>query len=175
MTIIENSSSRLRLRESTGWVSLVLFAAAVVVAVVVITRHDDFKQLINSVLFAVSALFFRRESRITLDKVARRCGIWRQDMWKHSYRALAFDDIEDVQVEILRPDGDVLVHCRLALLTPSGAVPLTAGYSATLDWQIKLREMMLDVIFVGRTRPLPLDPVKLLLDAGRPYQAATRA
>ena len=41
MTIIENSSSRLRLRESSGWLPLLLFGAAVVVAVVVIVRHDN--------------------------------------------------------------------------------------------------------------------------------------
>jgi hypothetical protein len=34
---------------------------------------------------------------------------------------------------------------------------------------------MLDVIFAGRPRPAPIDPVKLLLDAGRPYNAARRA
>src|SRR5690242_8415049 len=168
MRIIENSSSRLRLRESSGWLPLFLFAAAVVIAVVVITRHDNPKQLINSALFAAAAVFFRRESRITLDKAARRFGIWRQDMWRHSYQAVPFDDIEDVQVEIARPDTGPLAHCRLSLVTSGGAVPLTAGFSATLDWQIKLRETMLDVIFVGRPRPLPLDPVKLLMEAGRP-------
>jgi hypothetical protein len=175
MRIIENSSSRLRLRETTGYLPIFLAAGAIVIAVIVISRHDNPKQLINSGLLTMAAVFFRRESRITLDKPARRCGIWRQDMWRRSYRAIAFDEIEDVEVEIQKPNTDVLAYCRLCLVASSGKVPLTAGFSATLDWQIKVRETMIDAIFVGRPRPAALDPVQLLLDAGRPFAAAKRA
>jgi hypothetical protein len=175
MRIIENSSARLRLRETMGYLPAFLASAAVLIAIVVVVRHDDPKQLINAFLFGAAAVFFRRESRITFDKSARRCGIWRQDMWRRSYRTIPFDDIEDVQVEIETPDTDALTHSRLSLLTAAGPVPLTAGFSATLDWQISLRETMVDVIFLGRPRPAPIDPVQLLLKAGRPFAAARRA
>lgn len=175
MRIVEDSPVRLRLRETTGYLPVVLGVAAVLIAIFVVVRREDPRQLINSVLFAASAVFFRRESRITLDKSARRCGIWRQDMWRRSYRTIPFDDIEDVQVEIEAPDMDALTHSRLSLLTSVGSVPLTAGFSATLDWQISLRERMVDAIFLGRPRPAQLDPVQLLLNAGRPFAAARRA
>jgi len=175
MRAIENSPSRLRLRETTGYLPVFLGGVAVLIVIFVVARHENPKQLINAVLFAASAVFLRRESRITFDKSARRCGIWRQDMWRRSYRTILFDDIQDVQVEIQRPDTGALTHSRLSLLTSTGPVPLTAGFSATLDWQISLRETMIDVIFLGRSRPAQLDPVQLLLNAGRPLAAARRA
>lgn len=175
MRIVENSSACLRLRESSGYLPLFLGAVAVLLAIVIIARHLDPRQLINAFLFGAAAVFFRRESRITLDKAAHRCGVWRQDMWRQSYRAIPFDDINDVQVEIQRPDTSVQVHSRLSLLTPGGPIPLTAGFRADLDAHIALRETMLDVIFVGRPRPARLDPVQLLIDAGRPWAAERRA
>jgi len=175
MHIVENTGSCLKLRESTGYLPAILASAAAIVVVVVVFRHDNPKQLINAFLFAIAAVFFRRESRITLDKLARRCGLWRRDMWRTSYRAIAFDDIDNVQVEICRPNTSVQTFTRLSLQTSTGAVPLTAGYRADLDRHIALRETMVDVIFVGRTRPAALDPVKLLLDAGRPFAAERQA
>ena len=175
MRIIEDSPARLRLRETTGYLPVILGVAAIVIAIFVVVRRENPKQLINSVLFGASAVFFRREARITLDKSARRCGIWRQDMWRRSYRTVPFDDIQDVQVEIETPDTDALIHSRLSLLAGAGSVPLTAGFSATLDWQISLREKMVDVIFLGRPRPAQLDRTQLLLNSGRPFAAARRA
>jgi hypothetical protein len=175
MRIVENTGSCLKFRESTGYLPAFLASAAVIVMVVVVVRHDNPKQFANVLLFATAAVFFRRESRITLDKVARRCGLWRRDMWRSSYRAISFDDIDDVQVEIERPNSSVQTFTRLSLQTKSGAVPLTASFRADLDRHIALRESMLDVIFVGRPRPAALDPVQLLLDAGRPFAAERRA
>jgi len=175
MRIVENSSSCLRLRESSGYLPAFLASAAVLLAVVIIVRHLDPKQLINAFLFAVASVFFRRESRVTLDKAARRCGVWRRDMWRRSYRAIPFDDIKDVEVEIQRPDTSVQTHCRLVLSTSSGTIPLTAGFRAGLDAQIALRNAMVDVIFLGRPRPAQLDPVQMLVDAGRPFAAERRA
>lgn len=175
MRIVENSPSCLRLRESSGYLPLFLGAVAVLLTIVIIVHHLDFKQLINAFLFAVAAVFFRRDSRITLDKRARRCGVWRRDMWRRSYRAIPFDEINDVEVEIQRPDTSVQAHSRLSLLTSSGPVPLTASFRADLDAQVALREAMLDVIFAGRPRPAPLDPVQLLIDAGRPWAAERHA
>src|SRR6185437_16323788 len=117
MRIVENSSSCLKLRESSGYLPAVLVSCAVITAILVLARHDDPKQLINAFLFAVAAIFFRRESRITLDKAVRRCGVWRRDMWRTSYRAMSFDDIDDVQVELQRPNTSALTHSRLSLQT----------------------------------------------------------
>jgi hypothetical protein len=175
MHIVENTCSCLKLRESTGYLPAFLASSAVIVAVVVLVRHDNPKQLINAFLLAVAAVFFRRESKITLDKAARRCGLWRRDMWRSSYRSVGFDDIDDVQVEIMRPNTSAQTFTRLSLQTKSGAVPLTASFRADLDRHIALRESMVDVIFLGRPRPAALDPVKLLLDAGRPFAAERRA
>jgi hypothetical protein len=48
-------------------------------------------------------------------------------------RAVSFDDIDDVQVEIERPNSSVQTFTRLSLQTKSGAVPLTASFRADLD------------------------------------------
>lgn len=175
MRIVENSSSCLRLRESSGYLPPILGIAALSIALLVVVGHKDPRQLITAFFFAAATVFFRRDSRITLDKLARRCDIWRLDMWRRTYRGLPFDDVKDVQVQIERPDTGAVAHSRLVLATSCEAIPLTAGYSATLDWHLKLREQLVDLIFVGRSRPAPLDPVKLLQDSGRPFLAARRA
>ena len=175
MRVVEDSASRLRLEETSGRLPALLLAIAVCVAVGVVSLHVDPRQLINAALFAISALFFRRISRIELDKSARGCRIWRLDMWRRSDRTMPFDDITDVQVEVMRPDTSVQVHTRLTLVTSAGPVPLTAGYQANLDAHIALREAMVGVIFSGRPRPAALDPGQLLRDGGRPLAAAMRA
>ena len=175
MQIVENSSARLRLGENWERLSIFFMVIAVVFAIVVVVRHVDPRQLINSVLFALSAIFFRRTSQIDLDKSARRCEIWRRDMLKRSNRILAFDEIVDVRVELMSPDTSVQPHTRLSLTTNEGEVPLTAGFMASLDHHVELREAMVDVIFKGRARPAPLDPVQVLRDGGRPIAAAMRS
>lgn len=175
MRIVENSASSLQLEETSGPLPAFLLGVAFIVAIVVVTRHADPKQLVNAALFAASAVFFRRKSRITLDKAGRLCEIWRQDMWRQSDRSLAFDDIKDVKVEIMRPDTSVQCHSRLSLVIPEGPLPLTAGYRANLDQHIQLREAMVDIIFSGKSRPAPLDAAQLLVDAGRPIAAIMRA
>lgn len=175
MRIVASTPECLKLRETTGYLPVILGSAAVILTIAIIAEHQDPKQLVTVGLFAVSAVFFRRDSRITLDKAARRCCVWRRDMWRSSYRALSFDEIKDVQVEIMRADTDVRTHSRLSLLTSGGPVPLTAGFSADLDAQIAVRDAMVDVIFVGRPQPAALDPVQLLLNAGRPFAAERRA
>jgi hypothetical protein len=174
MRIVQNSASCLELQESSGYLPAFLLGAAVIVAIVVVTRHADPRQLINAALFAISAVFFRRQSRITLDKARRTCEISRLDMWRRSDRSVAFDDINDVKVEIMRPDTSVQIHTRLSLVTHDGQLPLTAGYRANLDQHIQLREAMVDIIFSGKSRPAPLDAGQLLVEAGRPIAAIMR-
>jgi hypothetical protein len=163
------------LEESSGLIPALLLAVAVGVAGAVVALRLDPRQLINAALFAAAAVFFRRISRIELDKSARRCRIWRLDMWRRSDRTVGFDDIMDVQVEVMRPDTSVLVHTRLKLVLSAGAIPLSAGYRANLDAHIALRESMVDVIFSGRAPPARLDPAQVLRDGGRPIAAAMRA
>jgi len=175
MRIIENSPESFRLEESSERLSAFLFTVAVILAVVIIARHLNPKQLINAFLFAGAAVFFRRKAQIKLDRAGRHCEILRQDMWRQSDRSVPFENINDVQVEIMRPDTSVQIHSRLCLETSQGALPLTAGYRADLDRHIELREAMVDVIFSGRPRPAPLDAAKLLRAAGRPIAASMRA
>jgi hypothetical protein len=175
MRIVENSRSCLRLQETSGFLPALLLAAAAILVIVVIGRHVDPRQLINAALFAIAAAFFRRSSRIVLDKPARHCRIRRLDMWRQSQRDIKFDDITDVRVQIMRPDTSVQVHTRLLLATSSGDVPLSAGYRANLDQHIALRETIVDVIFSGRARPAPLEARQLLIDAGRPMAAVMRS
>lgn len=175
MRIVENSASHLKLRETSTRLSAFLAVVAAIFTISVVVRHSDPRQLINAGLFAASALFFRRISRTDLDKSARRCRIFRLDMWRRSDRTVPFDDIDDVQVELMQPDTSVQCHTRLSLVTSAGPIPLTAGFIADLDGHIAIREVMVDVIFNGRSRPPPLDPGQLLRDGGRPIAASMRA
>jgi hypothetical protein len=172
--IIENTPSYLRLQETSGRLPAILLGAAVIIAVAVVYSGSDLRQLVNAVLFAGSAVFFRRISRVELAKAGRTARIFRVDMWKRSDRAIPFDDISDVRVEVMRPDTSVQCHTRLTLTTGAGPVPLTAGFRANLDDHIALRETMVDVIFSGRTRPAPLSAVEVLTEGGRPLLAAMR-
>jgi hypothetical protein len=175
MRIVENSPKCLRLEESSERLAAFLLAVAVILAIVIIAQHLNPKQLINAFLFAAAAVFFRRKSQVKLDRSARHCEIVRQDMWRQSHQSVPFDNINNVQVEIMRPDTSVQVHSRLSLETSEGALPLTAGYRADLDRHLELREAMVDVIFSGRSRPMPLDAAQLLRDAGRPIAASMHA
>jgi hypothetical protein len=172
--IVENSPSYLRLRETSGILPAILFGCAALIVVVVIAERADLRQLISAALFAASAVFFRRIARIELDKSGRVARISRVDMWRPSERLIGFDDISDVQVEVMRPDTSVQPHTRLGLATTQGHVPLTAGYSAALDAHLALRETMVDAIFSGRARPARLDAAQVLIDGGRPISAAWR-
>jgi hypothetical protein len=96
-------------------------------------------------------------------------------MWRRSQRVIPFGDISDVRVDVMRPDTSVQVHTRLSLVTSTETIPLTAGFQADLDWHIKLRELMVDVIFSGRTRPAHLDAEEVLIAGGRPITAAMRS
>ena len=175
MRIVENSPTALRLQETSGWLPALLAGAAVAIVVYVAARHADPRQLINAGLFAVATVFFRRVSGVELDKRARTLRLSRVDMWRRSERTVAFGEITDVQVELMRPDTSSQSHSRLTVITPAGAVPLTAGFAPGLDRQIALREAMVEVVFAGRARPAPLDPVQVLRDGGRPLAAAMRA
>jgi hypothetical protein len=174
MRIVEDSQSHLRLRENFSLLSTLLLGASGLTVAFAILRHADRVLLINAALFAVSGLFFRRVSEVDLDKGTKHCRISRLDVFRRSERMIAFDEITDVRVEIQRADTSAQDHARLNLVTATGAVALTAGFAAGVDAQIALREAMVDVIFLGRPRPAPLDPVRVLAQGGRVFHGAVR-
>jgi hypothetical protein len=174
MRIVEDSPSHLRLRDSLSLLSYFLLAVCGVILVFAAVGHGKPALLINAGLFAAAGFFFRRVSDVDLDKAAKRCRISRLDMVRRTEQTIAFDAIVDVRLELQRPNTSAQDHARIDLVTASGSISLTAGFAPGVDRQIALREAMVDVIFLGRPRPAPLDPVQVLADGGRVMNAAVR-
>jgi hypothetical protein len=167
MRIVENTASRLVLRDRTLWISWLCFACAAVIAAMFLGADHDPRRLIPAGLFLAFGALFLRATDAVFDKVRQSCAVRRRDIWRVTQRDLTFADITDIQVEPMHVDDDSGgVHCRLTLLTAQGAVPLTASYQSGLDRLNAMRETLADVVFSGRARPAAPDPVQFLVKAG---------
>ena len=83
-------------------------------------------------------------------------------------RALAFEDIHEVKVEIAPlQENRRIASCGLSLVTASSVLPLTAGYEPSLESYNTMRNTILDVLSAGAHRPAALDPVEAAAKEGR--------
>jgi hypothetical protein len=168
MRISENTASRLRLRDRTLWISVVCFAAALVLAARFAFVRDQPSLLIPAALFLVFAFAFLRASDVTFDKLERICAIRRLDVLRLTRIRLAFEEILDARVEIAPfPESASALSCRLSLVTASAVVPLSAGYEPNYARYNGIRDAVLDAVFKDAKRPAAVDPVRMLVDEGR--------
>lgn len=170
MRIVENRPERLVLRDRTLWVSAVVILGAAM-AVLNFAQHPHALPLLPVALagaFACAvALFALRSSDVVFDKRARTCRVRRLDMLKLTRRSLAFDDIQDVRVDVSLGSGVSAISCRLALVTSAGELPLTAAFEpGELRYDV-MREALAEVVFDRKPRPPPPDPLEGLMRAGR--------
>src|SRR5258708_3633974 len=121
MRIVENTPSRLVLRDRTLWISLVLLGAAAVLLVRYFVAHDQ--TLIPALVSAAFTLPFLRSTDVTFDKSERICTLRRFDMLRLTSRRLEFRDLEDIRVETCPMDDTQAVSCRLSLVTASATLP----------------------------------------------------
>jgi hypothetical protein len=172
MRIVENSPTRLVLRDRTYWITIVCFAAALFGAGYFALHRGDPRQLIPIGLFAAFGLAFLRSTDVVFDKIDRRCVVRRRDMVKVTSTELLFHDLTDIKVDVSALGERGQVSCRLALVTASQTLPLTASFEPDLTRYNTMREAIVAVVFgPGRNAPPPSDPARDLARAGRIVEA----
>ena len=172
MRIVEDTPSRLVMRDRTLWVSWLCFAVVAIAAVRFALAPGQLRPLIPGALFLAFGLAFLRATDVTFDKGRRTCAVRRRDIARVTRTELAFGDIIDVRVEP-SPGGDDsgAINCRLSLVTAAAAVPLTASYAPSLERYEAMRETLVDLLFAERPRPAGADPVEVLTRSGRSLDA----
>lgn len=170
MRIVENSQSRLVLRDRTSFVSVICCAAALVLAGFALLRGEP-RAFGSAMLFLIFAIAFFRSSDVTFDKATRSCNVKRQDMWRLHRTIIPFEAIKNVVVEAM-PGNDrpTVTPCRLSLLTRQGEVPLSTSYAPDLDRFQGMRDEVATTVF-GLSSPVSSDPVRGLVEAGRSIDA----
>ena len=171
MRIVENSPSRLVLRDRTYWVTIVCFAAALFGAGYFALHRGDPRELIPTALFVAFGLAFLRATDVVFDRIDRRCVVRRLDVVKVTRTELLFHDLTDIRVDVSALGESGGVSCRLALVTASGTVPLTASFEPDLARYTAMREVIVGVIFPSGHLPPPSDPARDLARAGRLVEA----
>jgi hypothetical protein len=174
MGIIENSPERLRLRDRTWWVSLVCFAVALFLVGMFVTGRAPRSLLTGSAVWAAFGLAFLRGADVVFDRRARVMTLRRFSALGLRTTRLAFADIEGVRVDtrMLSPNSR-RPSCRLTLATPTGELPLFAGYESGEERYERIRDAIRDALSPGRARAASEDPARVLAHAGRILEAAS--
>jgi hypothetical protein len=172
LRIKEDTPARLVLRDRIAlWVSLVCFAAAILLTYQGLTHAGDAMSYIPATLFAAFGLAFLRLTDVEFDKIRRICKLRRFDVIRLTRASFHFEEILDLRVET-SPGGDPdSLTCRLSLVTTSGIVPLTISYEPDLPRYDAMRDQV--ALALAGQLPLPAarDPVRALVDQGRVIDA----
>ena len=171
MRIVENSASRLVLRDRTCWITIACFAASLFGAGYFALHRGDPRELIPTALFVVFGLAFLHSTDVVFDKIDRRCVMRRLDVMKATTTELLFHDLTDIKVDVSALGESGQTSCRLALATSWGTVPLTASFEPDLKRFTAMREEIVAVVFPSGRQPPPSDPARDLARAGRLVEA----
>ena len=169
MRIVENSSSRLVLRDRTLWLSVVFFgAAALMMGVFFFGQGGDHRIAYPAGFFVLSGLVFLRSTDAVFDKQARLCRLSQLNVFRVKRREIAFDDINDIEIDTgpTSPSSQVPTY-RLNLMTASGTVPMTVAYEADLKRQEAMRSAILQAVAGGGPQPEGTDVVRTMVKQGR--------
>lgn len=169
MRIVENSSSRLVLRDRTLWLSVVFFGVAIfMMAVFFFGQGGDRRIAYPAGLFALFGVAFLRSTDAVFDKQARVCRLSQLNMVRVKRREIAFDDINDIEIDTgpTSPSSQVPTY-RLNLMTASGTVPMTVAYEADLKRQEAMRSAILQAVAGGGPQPEGTDVVRMMVKQGR--------
>ena len=166
MRIVEQSATRLVLKDRTLWISVVCFAAGAAIVYVALSQHKAANAYVSAALFLVFGLAFLQSTDVVLDCAQRNLSLNRLAVFRRTRSRYSFDDISDVQVQA-SPGQDFhgAVSCRLALVTREAVVPLSVSYQPDLPRHEAMRRAMLDVLGHG---PKPeTDLVEQMVQQGR--------
>ena len=130
MRIAEDSPERLILSDGALWLVAVFAAVAAVMAFASV-QFDNWKGFWVAALFLGGALLFARNTKLVIDRRQRICVLRRWTPWAVSRARFTFDQIADVRIEtFMAGTHNQVPTFRLVLVTPSGAVPLTASFES---------------------------------------------
>jgi hypothetical protein len=166
MRIVENTPMDLKMRDRTLWISIVCFCAAAVQIGCDLLGRAESSQLIPAAIAVAFGLAFFRATDVTFDKVYRTCAIRRFDVVRILRIRLAFEEIEDIKIEVCPSDDDSVLY-RLSIVTAAATIPLTVSSEPGLERHNSMRDALLDVLFADTARPVATDPVHDLIKAGR--------
>jgi hypothetical protein len=166
--IVQDTPSRLILRDRTLWSSVIcLGGAAILVGHFALRGGAAAEQLLPAALSVLFGLAFLHATDVHFDKILRTCAITRLDVVRLTRRRLSFDDIVDVRIDISRfPDGDE-AGCRFSIVTSSGAIPLTAAYEPDPERYSAMRSTLLDMLLDSAPHRRSRDQVETLVQEGR--------
>jgi hypothetical protein len=130
--------------------------------------------LAGSAVWAAFGLAFLRGADVVFDRTARVMTLRRFSALGLRTTRLAFGDIEGVRVDtrMLSPNSR-RPSCRLIVATPTGELPLTAGYEAGEERYERIRDAVRDALSPNRLRAASEDPARILAHAGRIVEAAS--
>jgi len=167
MRIVEDTPSRLVMRDRTLWIFLILCAAAAALLVRYAVTGDK-SLLIGAGLSLAFGLPFLRSTDLVFDKEQRICNLRRFDVFKVTRQSLPFSDLRDIRVEVEPMAGDShVISCRFRLVTGSADIPLTIAYEPDMDRYNRMRDIVLDAVFSRSHRPTAIDPVQDLINRGQ--------
>jgi hypothetical protein len=165
--IVENTRSRLVLRDRTWWVSAVCFAASVILAGRSALSDATADLLVPAAISALFGFAFLHATEVSFDRIGRTCIVRRFDVVRLTRRRLRFEDISDIRIETSRFWDSDDIGCRLSIVTAATTIPLTAAYEPGLERYSAMRETLLDVLFADSPHPPAEDPVLALVTEGR--------
>lgn len=171
MRIVEDTPARLRLSDSSLWVTFVCFAASAVLIGAFALK--DLRVLMPAALFAIFGVAFARSTEAVFDNGRKVASLKRLDMFRRTCRELAYSDIRNVAIDSMMGGSTAtanVVMYRLKLETTEGDVPLTATYEAGETRYDAMRERISAVVLGQAAAPLQ-DPVEDLARSGRTIEA----
>jgi hypothetical protein len=165
MRIVENSVSRLALKDRTLWIAAVCFLAAGFMISQAVAHHQPINFYFALFVVATFGLAFLQMTDVVFDKTHRVATLRKFTVIRLKRTTFHFDDIVDVTVQIAPQPGDAdSITCRLAFRTQDAVIPMTAGYEPGLERHNAMRDVILRAL--DRV-PETADPVRQLAKAGR--------
>ena len=147
MKIARHTETELVLEDSLIWLAI-FFALASLPPLYDAIRLGVTKNFIIAGLVLLFALICIRKSSCTFDRLRRTVFLHTRTAIKVSRRSVPFDEIQDVVL-----DADTLgrqrAQYRLAIVTPSGSVPLAGSYGSGSQRYEAMRQAVLEFLTRG--------------------------
>jgi hypothetical protein len=141
MRIVEDSVSRLVLRDRTLWITVMCFLAPGLMIIQSVTRPPPVNFYTALLVAGIFGLAFLQMTDVVFDKARRVATLRKLTVIRLTRATLQFADTVDVTVQIApQPDG-VSITCRLAFQTRDDV--MTASYEPNLERHNAMRDAIL--------------------------------
>src|ERR1700736_4669366 len=161
MRIVENSVSRLALKDRTLWITAVCFIAAGIVGSQALAHHERITFYVLPLVASAFGLAFLQMTDVVFDKARRVVALRRLTVVRVTRAKLRFEDIVDVTVQISPQAGNWdSIHCRLAFRTQDAVIPMTASYEPDLERHNAMRDAILCALGRAPETTVGPDPVR---------------